>query len=673
MKLTRRRIIQAGIILVVHAITLIILQVFLEGLQVSSFWSAIGAALAYTVAQAAFALLFIEFFAYLPVILYPILTFVLNGTAVLIAGNWIPGIAIANIGTSIWIIVVMTLVNSVLGIFLSIDEDAAFDRNVTGRMVKKFGKPVETDAPGFLFIEIDGLGEALLRQAMDEGYMPTLKRWLDQGTHRLTGWETDFTSQTGAMQTGILLGNNDDVPSFRWWDRSAQRIMLSGDPRDAVKLEEQLSTGQGLLSADGVSRGNMFSGDAKESLLTISTLLNRQRERGPGFYFYFFSPYVVVRLISRFFLDVVKEWIERWQQKRRKDKYTISARNMFYAFLRAFIGPLMQDLVTYMVISDVMRGVPAIYALYAGYDDLSHYAGMSSPEAFRVLHETDRYIARIERALEYAPRPYHTVILSDHGQSLGPTFEAAYGVKLEDLVDALIVGEGDVYAALGTEETRAKLQMLLSESIQEDTRTAKVLRRLMRSQTKEDVVQVSSVNENDEAARSKKVIVMYSGCAGSIYFPGSAERWSYEQIQAAYPDLLLGLVKHPGIGFALVQSEENGPMVLGKNGIYFLSDDKIEGEDPLAVYGPNAARHLRRENGFPNCADILVNSTYNPQTEELPCFENQVSHHGGLGGPQCYPFLLHPFELPVGDEPIVTAVHLHRVMRGWRDQMQASV
>ena len=402
----------------------------------------------------------------------------------------------------------------------------------------------------------------------------------------------------------------------------------------------------------------------------MSTVLNRQRGTGPGFYFYLFSPYVVVRLISRFVIEVFREWVERWQQKRRKDKYIVNARNFLYAFFRAFMGPVMQDLATYTVISDVLRGIPAIYALYAGYDDLSHFAGMNSPEAFKALHETDRYFARIERALAQAPRPYHVVVLSDHGQSLGPTFESAYGVTLENLVDALIAGKGDVYAAQGTDETWDKLQALLTESVNDDTRTARVISRMFRSRTKDHVVEVAPISENQESARAKKAVVLSSGCAGLIYFTGSEERMTYEQIQTAYPDLLLGLVNHPGIGFAMVHSKEYGPMVAGKNGFYFLSDDKVEGEDPLKPFGPNAARHLKRENGFANCPDILVNTAYDPQTQELPGFENQVSHHGGIGGPQCYAFLLHPASLPVGDVPIVTAVGLHKVMRAWRDQVQ---
>jgi len=333
MKITRRRIVQAISILVIQAITLLLLQSLLNGLQIDSFRSAIGTVLLYLLAQAIFGLIFIEFFAHLPVILYPILTFALSGIAVLIVGNLVPGITINGLGTGIWIVLIMTLVNSALGAILAIDEDAVFDHFVTGRMVRKFGKPIESDIPGFIFLEVDGLGEEILRQAIEDGYMPTLQRWLNQGTHHLVGWETDFSSQTGAMQTGILLGNNNEVPAYRWWDRTNQRIIMSGDPRDALRLEENLTTGKGLLKEGGASRGNMFSGDATESILTMSTVLNRERGRGPGFYFYLFTPYVIVRLIAHFVKEVFKEWVERWQQIRRKDKYIISARDAGFSHL----------------------------------------------------------------------------------------------------------------------------------------------------------------------------------------------------------------------------------------------------------------------------------------------------------------------------------------------------
>jgi len=668
MKISRARVVQLIANLIIHSITLFLLQFLLSGVQVDSFRSAVAAALAYSIAQAAFWFVFIEFFAWLPPILYPILTFVLNGFAVYIVINWLPGVTIDSWVTGIWITIWLTVVNAVVGGILSLDQDEIFDRMVTQRMAKKSKDTIHTDVPGFAFLEIDGLGEQVLRHAIKDGHMPNLKRWLDQGTHTITPWETDFTSQTGAMQTGILLGNNNEVPAYRWWDRANKRIIMSGNPKDAIALEAQLSTGRGLLSDGGASRGNMFSGDATESILTMSTVLAKDRGRGPGFYFYLFSPYVLARLISRFVIECIKEWWEAWQQKRRKDPYRVSARNFAYAFLRGFMGPLMQDLATYMVISDILRGVPAIYALYAGYDDLSHFAGMHSPEASEALHDIDRYFARIEKTLQKAPRPYHIVVLSDHGQTLGLTFKNAHGVSLEELVDALIEGKGDVYEAQKTHETWDKMGALLSESVQEDTRTAKFLRSMLRSKREGDMVEVGPTAD-DEKARAKKVVTVGSGCAGLIYFTHNEERLTSEQITQMYPELLVGLTKHPGVGFVMVKSGEQGNMVISKKGFNYLDYYKVEGEDPLLPYGPNAARHMKREASFANCPDILVNAVYDPQTQEACCFENQVSHHGGLGGPQNHAFVLHPVSLP-SDEPIVTAEGLYRVMRGWRDQVQ---
>jgi len=671
MKNTGIRFFQAIVIIIVHAITLIVISKWITGIQIDSPRAAIGAAIAYTLAQMAFWFVFIKFLSWLPAILYPILTFVLGGFAVMIVANVLPGIEIDSWVTGLRITLWITIVNGFLSTFLSIDQDAIVDRVVTRRMVKKHGKVETTAVPGFVFLEIDGLGEGQLHKAIDEGFMPNLKGWLDRGSHIITGWETDYSAQTGAMQSGILLGNNNEIPAYRWWDRSEQHVVISGDPRDAIKIEKNLSTGRGLLADGGASRGNMFSGDAEESILTMSTVLNKERGRGPGFYFYLLSPTILLRLLARFFAECVIEWKDAWLQKRRKDPYRISARKRSYAFLRAFMGPFLQDLATYMVVSDMLRGLPAIYALYPAYDDLSHFAGMHSPEAFKSLHETDRYFARIEKALKFSPRPYHIVVLSDHGQTLGITFENAFGITLEKLVQSLLKGEGEVYAAQNTHETWDKLGAVLDESIQDDTRTAKLIDNMLKNKKEGDMVVVGPQAE-DEKARKSKVVIFGSGGAGLIYFTHSPERMTFEEIQKESPDLIIGLYSHPGVDFVMVKSAENGNMVIGKGGIYYLDDDKVEGNrNPIGHYGPNAARHLRREASFSNCPDLLVNSVYDPEKDEMYNFENQVSHHGAMGGPQNFGFVLHPASLHAGDEPIVTAEGLYKVMRGWRDQAAA--
>jgi putative membrane protein len=674
LKITRGRIIQIISVFIVHAITLFLLQRSLSGFQVDSLRSLVAITIALAIAQSAFWWVFINFFAWLPSWLYPILTFILNGFLVMVIGNLVRGVAIDSVATGIWIAIWLAIVDAILGELLSLDEDARFDRNVTRRMVSRRGKPAVTDVPGFLFLEIDGLSETLLRQAMEKGDTPTMNRWVDQGSHQLLGWETDFSSQTGAMQTGILLGNNTDVPAYRWWDRTQNRIVMSGMPKDAKAIEERLSSGIGLCSDGGASRGNMFSGDATESMLTFSTVRNKDRGRGPGFYFYLFSPYVIARLLTRFITEVIKEWWQASQQRRRKDIYRVKARGLAYGFLRGFMGPVLQDLVTYTVISDILRGLPAVYALYAGYDDLSHFAGMTSPEAFEALHEVDRYFARLESAIKDAPRPYHIIILADHGQSLGPTFEAAHGKTLEHLVKELIKSDQEVFYSDAHNDSWDNLNAVLSESTNANTRTAGLIRKMFASRTKDDYVEVTpkgttADNVADEAEKAQ-VVVMGSGSTGLIYFTDSPQRMTFEQIQAAHPELVLGLKDHPGISFLLVRSEAQGDIVIGKSGVHYLKDDLVEGIDPLANFGPNAAMHLRRESSFSNCPDIVVNTLYDPATQELAGFENQVSHHGGLGGPQNHPFILCPVNLPYDGAPIIGAESVHHLLRGWREKAQ---
>ena len=102
------------------------------------------------------------------------------------------------------------------------------------------------------------------------------------------------------------------------------------------------------------------------------------------------------------------------------------------------------------------------------------------------------------------------------------------------------------------------------------------------------------------------------------------------------------------------------------------SDGRVEGEDPLAPFPPTAARHLLRTDGFAHCPDIMVNSFYDPQIDEGCAFEELISFHGGMGGPQTRATLLHPVGLPYPDEPIVGAEGLHRVLVGWRAQLQGA-
>ena len=624
--------------------------------------------------QSLFWMIFVLLLSRFPFWLYPLLTTFVNILFISLIGRILPNIIIKDVPTAIWLIVGITANNTLIGALFSLDRDSWFDRNVTQRMVKNTGSQIKTPIPGFLFLEIDGLSETLLKRAVEKGKMPTLERWLQNGSHKILGWETDFSSQTGAMQAGILMGNNRGIPAYRWWDRQKGRLVVSGLPSDAKYIEETLSDGSGLCSNGGASRGNMFSGDAAESLFTISTMLNPNRSRGPGFYFYLVNPYVIIRLLTRFFLEVFTEWAQAFWQRVKRYPYRVSSRNFFYSFIRGFMSPLLQDLSTYATISDMVRGLPAIYVLYAGYDDISHYAGMHSVEAYNALYGIDEYLARIEKTLQFTPRPYHIVVLSDHGQSFGKTFKSAHGLNLDDLVGKLINKDVSFLAAMDTNEAWDNLNALINESIYTNSRTAKMIQRTLSNKMRSGAIQLGperKMSDRISAAESGgQVLVLASGCAGLIYFTDSKQRLTYEQIQDSYPELIFGLINHTGIGFVLVKSELYGAMVIGKAGVHYLSDDKIEGIDPLQNYGHYAHEHLKRQSSFENCPDLLVNSVFDPITQEISAFENQVSHHGGLGGLQNYPFLFYPSGFEISETPIIGAQSVYRILRKWREGIQ---
>ena len=158
-----------------------------------------------------------------------------------------------------------------------------------------------------------------------------------------------------------------------------------------------------------------------------------------------------------------------------------------------------------------------------------------------------------------------------------------------------------------------------------------------------------------------------SGNLGLIYLMERPHRLKLEEIRELHPELIPALCSHPHIGFLLVRSAKDGAVAIGASGTRRLSDGHVTGDDPLAGFSPNAEHHLRRTDGFPHVADIMVNSFYDPVTEEGCAFEELISFHGGLGGPQTRPFLLYPAHLP-GDRPRRSSApkEIHRVLRGWR-------
>ncbi|MDX6582018.1 MAG: hypothetical protein QOI10_1202 [Solirubrobacterales bacterium] len=551
---------------------------------------------------------------------------------------------IGSFGDALLASLVIAAASIVIQVLIGTNDDDEYNLRVVRRIARRQGAVTRTDAPGILFLEIDGLGLPILRAAIRDGSAPNMARWIAEEGYHLAEWETDLSSQTGASQAGILLGSNEDIPAFRWVEKETQTMMTCSAPEDCAEIERRRGTGVGLLINGGASRGNLLSGEADEVILTVSRM-EEEKQANPGYRAFLANGFNVTRTLALFFWEVVLEWTAAARAIRR-DVRPRGHRGGIYPLLRAAMCVFVRDLIVFGVLTDMMRGRPAVYATFSSYDEVAHHSGLQRADTLEALRKLDQQFGRLERARRYAPRPYEIVVLSDHGQTQGATFKQRNGCGLDDLVERSLSG-GDVAEFAGGDEQTAMVGHALGEATG-------------RKEPKRP--------KNDVSGR--QVVVLGSGNLGLIYLMEEHRRLTLEEINERHPELIGALRDHPHVGWLLVRSSERGPLVLGAaGGERPLHGGRVSGPDPLANFSPTAAEHLLRTDGFEHVADIMVGSFYDPELDEGCAFEELISFHGGLGGTQTRPFILHPDRLRMPDEPVLGAAGVHAVLFGWRQEL----
>ena len=308
-------------------------------------------------------------------------------------------------------------------------------------IIKKLSKKVKNKKraankhPGLIMLEIDGLAKEILDEAIKKGYMPTLKRWIENKTHTLKEWETDLSSQTGASQAGILHGNNKDIIAYRWVEKeNNNKIIVSSNFSHAPLIEQKISDGNGLLSDKGASRANMFSGDSDDFIFTSSKIIELNKLYNKTWYSVFTTSNSFQRIFVLFLWDILKELKSQIVHKIKNIQPRMK-RGIVYATLRAGGNVFLREVVTETLAGDILNGeINSAYATYVGYDEVAHHSGIRDNDVWSVLKEIDLEINRLENAESISKRPYEFVILSDHGQGNGATFKQRYGITLGNFV-----------------------------------------------------------------------------------------------------------------------------------------------------------------------------------------------------------------------------------------------
>jgi uncharacterized membrane protein YvlD (DUF360 family) len=569
---------------------------------------------------------------------------------------------------------------AVVNWLLDASSDDVFLSQLLGRAVRVAHQLRDQDHAGpdsataLLVIQLDGVGEEVLRQAMTAGDMPTLSGWLRSRSHVLRRWHTGLPATTPAGQAVLLHGDVTEVPSFRWYEKETGRLLVANHPRDAAEIESRISDGHGLLADGGVSVSNLFSGDAPNSLLTMSNARLPPRRTG-GVSWFATSRTGLARSLAVGAGQVVTE-LYQGRRQRRRDVLPRVRRGLVFAVERAVTTALLRDLTVSIVAEQLARGAPVIYADFVDYDEVAHHAGPIRPESMRTLESLDRLLRLFDDVIRETGHAYEIAVVSDHGQVQGSTFAQLAGMTLHEVVARLTTAGGperqDAVAAVvaadaAPAEKWGPVNMLLTGVARSEGFTSRVVTRRRNGKARGGGAEVTLGRQHGDAMAlgPGHPLVVASGSLAHLYLPDQAGRATREQIDERHPRLLQELSHHPYVGAAMVTTSAGELVVMGSDGWRVLTELGAaggEGDDPLAVYGRRAAADLLALNGRRHVGDVVLLGRFDPDTGEVAAFEELVGSHGGLGGGQTEAVLVHPTGWDPSTRRTLRGIDVHELL-----------
>ena len=656
------------ITLIVSTVSFAATAWLLPNMTLDSVWAAVLAVILMALFNALVRTVLLAFVAARSLVLTGVLVLVLQVAAFLLVANWTPGVHVDRFVTALIGSFVYAIINTILTAILGVDRGGSFYGLLVQRLLVQRAAP-NSDRPGLVIVQIDGLAYPILAGRIRAGSVNTMAGWVRDRSHKLSRWEAILPSMTSASQAGILHGSNDGIPAFRWYERDRNHLMVSSNPADAAEIVRRLSNGEGLLSNNGASICNLMTGDATRSYLTTAALKEGAQGIGDSkaFMGFFFSPTGYLRSFTLFLGEFIKELIQA-RRTRRTGVVPQMHRGMKYAGMRAASNVFLRDVNTSLIIDEMYRGTNVIYADFTDYDELAHHCGPERVESYEALDGVDGAIAALAKAAEDAPRPYRFIVLSDHGQSLGATFKQRYGKSLGEVVRELMGGRATIYET----ETKAEGSTFVNAFLSEVTRSKgvgpSVARAALASRTTDGVVNLDE-EEVPPPADESSIAVVGSGNLGLVWFTGHDHRLTAEELEELHPNLVATLAEHPGVAMLMVRTKAHGAVVLGHNGVRYLDEDRVDGEDPTTLFGPHTVMSLKREDAMIHAPDLLFISQYDPELGEVAAFEELIGSHGGLGGPQTEPFILHPADWKLDEEIPLGAPAIYRNIRSWLESI----
>lgn len=303
-------------------------------------------------------------------------------------------------------------------------------------------RPAFASGRRFVIVHLDGVSRTVLSRAMQSGYMPCLERMLDSGELQLSPAWSGAPASTPAFQASLFYGNGGDCPGYQWYDKQRGKEVRMDDVEEALRLEESLlHLGPGLLEGGSIYF-SIIAGGASDPAFAMSRMAfgipfgGKDDEKKNGWdHLATLLAHAIpfAKAGARMAGQALPRTLNSLLWSIEKGSTRHEAR---YMLNRMLLAELAQQVAAYFTALDVARGVPAIYTVCAGYDEVAHRRGPLSEEAFGELREADDAIALIRSAILARPElRYDLYILADHGQEpTRPVEQVLGGASLTDWI-----------------------------------------------------------------------------------------------------------------------------------------------------------------------------------------------------------------------------------------------
>ena len=521
-------------------------------------------------------------------------------------------------------------------------------------LYRRLGLPPNTAEPGrkgLVLLQIDSLSYFALRASLNRRFLPFLSRLVRRGGYKLQPFQTGLPATTPAFQTGLFYGVSDHVAGFRWLDKRAGRVMNVKRPEDAADAEaESARQARGLLEG-GSAHCSIVAGGAERATMVLSRV--GTSEPTPGrrtlremLALFFIDLWMVIRLVFAGLFEVAVELVEGM----KADYEGRMVRGEWpFLLVRVLTNVVFRELTARNVIVDVARGVPVIYANFAGYDELAHHRGPMSISSRLALRGTDARVREIFRAVRaFGGRDYDVFVFSDHGSVPTVPFERLTGHTLEDTLAAKLMSARDLPTGV-TDAEVGRLRTLVS--LQREL--AQIVPRRLASWPQKLADYIEKELPPDPELRSyreySEIALLPTSDLCHVYLTSHPEPLSLGKVRALQPEMWRLLVGHPAIWAVLGRSwvEEGRPIaeIATKDGWAFIDPSgeyRVIGEDPFqhAVFPEGIQRALHRFAWSANAGDaVLIGAKSRNRAVN---FQEEFGGHGGPYAEEQTAFMIAP-------------------------------